>query len=217
VGDHVLDRRGWQFCLSGEAPLGARVVGEASLTGVWSRFAAQGLVDEGGQLRARAREDFLTRAVFGLRMPHEWNADLKVRAGLEAGVTANTSDQNGYDATRGRFLPRFYDFVEWRVGPSVTFVIGPSRRPVSASLRFGRRQRVYTSRPAQSETGVYGSGSLTTTEWSFGTSLDYPMAPRMSLLFSLERASVSSNQRYHRYYRYAYEATTALAGLRWTW
>ncbi|OGS42257.1 MAG: hypothetical protein A2506_07725 [Elusimicrobia bacterium RIFOXYD12_FULL_66_9] len=217
VGDRVLDRRGWQFRLIGDAPLGSRAVGEASLTGVWSRFAAQRLIDEGGQFQDRAREDFLTRASFALRMPHEWNADLRARAGVEVAVTANTSNQNGYDATRGRFLPGFYDFVEWRLEPSVIFVIGPPRRPVSAALKLGRRQRHYTSRPAQNETGAYGSGSLTTTEWSFGTSLDYPMAKRLSLLFSLERTSASSNQGYQRYYRYAYEATTALAGFRWDW
>lgn len=217
VGDRVLDRRGWQLTLSGDAPLGRRAVGEASLTGVWSRFAAQPLIDEGGQFQDRAREDFLTRASFALRMPHEWNADLRARAGVEVGVTANTSNQNGYDATRGRFLPGFYDFVEWRVEPSAIFVIGPPRRPVTAALKIGRRQRLYTSRPTQSETGAYGSGSLTTTEWTFGTSLDYPMARRLSLLFCLERASTSSNQRYQRYYRYAYEATTALAGFRWDW
>ena len=217
VGDKVLDRRGWQFRLSGDAPLGARAAGEASLTGVWSRFAAQPLIDEGGQFQGRAREDFLTRAVFALRMPHEWNADLRARAAVEAGVTANTSNQNGYDATRGRFLPGFYDFVEWRVEPSAIFVIGPPRRPVTAALKIGRRQRRYTSRPAQGETGAYGSGSLTTTEWTLGTSLDYPMARRLSLLFTLERTSAESNQRYQRYYRYAYEATTALAGFRWEW
>lgn len=217
VGDRVLDRRGWQLTLRADAPLGKRAVGEASLTGVWSRFAAQRLIDEGGQLQGRAREDFLTRAILALRMPHEWNADLRARAGIELGVTANTSSQNGYDATRGRFLPGFYDFVEWRVEPSAIFVIGPPRRPVTAALKLGRRQRHYTSRPSQSETGAYGSGSLTTTEWTFGTSLDYPMARRLSLLFSLERSSAGSNQRYQRYYRYAYEATTALAGFRWDW
>lgn len=217
VGDRVLDRRGWQFTLSGDAPLGSRAIGAASLTGVWSRFAAQRLVDEGGQFQDRAREDFLTRVVFALRMPHEWNADLRARAGLEVGMTANTSNQNGYDATRGRFLPGFYDFVEWRVEPSAVFIIGPPRRPVSASLRLGRRQRRYTSRPAQSETGAYGSGPLTSTEWTFGASLDYPMAKRLSLIFTVERTSASSNQRCQRYYRYAYEATTALAGFRWDW
>lgn len=217
VGDRVLDRRGWQFTLSGDAPLGRRLIAEGSLTGVWSRFAAQRLIDEGGQFQDRAREDFLTRAAFALRMPHEWNADLRVRAGVEAGLLANTSNQNGYDATRGRFLPGFYDFVEWRLEPSAIFVIGPPRRPVTASVKVGRRQRRYTSRPAQSDTGAYGSSALETREWTFAASLDYPMAERLSLQFSLERASDSSNQRFQRYYRYDYEATTVLAGFRWAW
>jgi len=217
VGDRVLDRTGWQFRVGGDASLGSRAVAEGSLLGVWSRFPSQPLVDEGGQLSGRTRQDFLTSAAFALRMPHDWNADLRARAGLELGVNANTSDQNGYDATRGRFLAGFYDYVEWRVAPSASVVIGPPRRPVTAQLKLGRRQRHYTRRPPQGETGAYGSGSLTTIEWTFGASLDYPMARRLSLLFSVERVSASSNQRYQRYYRYAYEAATALAGLRWDW
>lgn len=217
VGDRVLDRTGWQFRLGGDAPLGARAAAEASLLGVWSRFPSQPIVDEAGQLSGRARQDFLTGAALTLRMPHDWNADLRARAGLELGVNANTSDQNGYDATRGRFLPGFYDYVEWRVAPAASVVIGPPRRPVTVQLKLGRRQRHYMRRPPQGETGAYGPGSLTTIEWTFGASLDYPMARRLSLLFSVERASVSSNQRFQRYYRYAYEAATALAGLRWDW
>lgn len=217
AGDRVLDRRGWQFRLAGGAELGPRALVEASLLGAWSRFPAQSVVDHGGQFEGRLRQDFLTEAVSILRMPHEWNADLRARAGLEIGVMANTSNQNGYDPTRGRFLPGFYDFVEWRVIPAIEVVMGPARRPVNAHLRLGRRRRQYISRPVQGETGAYGADSLETTEWTGSAGLDYPMARGLSLLFSLERTSLSSNQRYQRYYRYAYEATSVLAGLRLAW
>ena len=217
VGDRVLDRRGWQMRLSADAPLGARAIGEASVLGAWSRFPSQPVVDEGGQFEARERQDFLTDAALAARMPYDWNADLRARADLELGASANTSNQNGYDATRGRFLPGFYDFIEWRAAPALIVVVGPPRRPVTARLKAGCRRRLYTSRPPQNETGVYGSGSLSTTEWTLSAGLDYPMARRLSLLFSLERVSASSNQRFQGYYRYAYEATTVLAGFRWNW
>ena len=47
--------------------------------------------------------------------------------------------------------------------------------------------------------------------------LTYPIVKRFSLVFTLERVSATSNQRYERFYRYAYEATSALAGFRWDW
>ncbi|MDE2511360.1 MAG: hypothetical protein KGL74_09580, partial [Elusimicrobia bacterium] len=90
-------------------------------------------MDEGGQFKSDSRQDVLADASVAARMPHEWNADLRVLGGLELGLTVNSSNQNGYDATRGQFLPGFYDFTEWRAAPSATLIVGPVRRPVRAT------------------------------------------------------------------------------------
>jgi hypothetical protein len=217
VGDRALDREGYQFSLAGDAALGSRLVGEGKAAVVWSRFPQQHVVDEGGQFTQDTRSDVLTDLSFTARMPHEWNADLRALGALELGITANSSNQNGFDASRGQFLAGFYDFVEWRAAPSATLIVGPVRRPVSATLKLGWRRRSYVHRPPQGPTGAYGSGALATTEWSGGLSLSYPMTARLSLLFDLERASASSNQDFQAFYRYSYEATTALAGVRWDW
>ncbi|HEX4047226.1 MAG TPA: hypothetical protein VH309_05305, partial [Elusimicrobiota bacterium] len=217
VGDRVLDREGYQFSLAGDAALGSRIVGEGKAAVVWSRFPRQHLVDEGGQFTPDTRSDVMTDLSFTARMPHEWNADLRALGALEVGLTANSSNQNGYDATQGQFLPGFYDFIDWRAAPSVSVIIGPVRRPVTATLKLGWDLRSYAHRPPQDETGAYGPGSLSSTEWSGGVSLAYPMTARLSLLFDFERASADSNQRFQAFYRYSYEATTALAGVRWDW
>ena len=217
VGDRVLDREGYQFALSGDAALGSRFVGEGKAAVVWSRFDHQPVVDEGGQFGTETRQDVLTDVSFTVRMPHEWNADLRALGSLELGLTANSSNQNGYDATRGQFLPGFYDFVEWRAAPSATLIVGPVRRPVSATLKLGWKRRQYAHRPPQDSTGAYGSGYLASTEWSGGLSLSYPMTRRLSLIFDFERASAGSNQDFQAFYRYSYQATTALAGVRWEW
>ena len=217
VGDRVLDRQGWQFALSGDAALGARLVGEAKAAVVWSQFPNQHLVDEGGHFTSDTRSDELTDLSLAVRMPHDWNADLRALGALEIGLTANSSNQNGYDASRGQFLPGFYDWVEWRAVPSATLIVGPVRRPVTATLKLGWKRRTYGRRPPQDSTGAYGSGALSSTEWSGGLSLAYPMTGRLSLIFDLERASASSNQDFQVFYRYSYQATTALAGVRWNW
>lgn len=217
VGDHALDREGYQFSLSGDAALGPRFIGEGRAAVVWSTFPNQRIVDEGGQLKADVREDVFADASFAVRMPHEWNADLRALAGLELGLTANSSNQNGYDASRGQFLSGFYDFTEWRAVPSATLIIGPVRRPVRATLKLGWKRRAYPHRRPQTSTGAYRSGELESTEWSGGLSLAYPMAKRLSLIFELDRASASSNQDFQPFYRYSYEATTAMAGVRWDW
>lgn len=217
VGERVLDRDGARTAASIDLPLGERVRGEVSWSTVWSRYGQQPVVNEGGQFDPKTREDFLTSFTASARMPHEWNADLRLLASLTVGAAFQSSNQNGFDASRGKFLRRFYDYRETSVTPAARLLIGPERRRVAADLSIGWRRRTYANRPAQDAAGAYNGAPLSTTEWTASGTLTYPVAPRFSLVFTLERASGSSNQRFERFYRYAYEATSALAGFRWDW
>ena len=217
VGDHVLDRDGVRLGLAFDVPAGERVRLDAGLSTVWSRYDQQRVINESGQFDAETRADLLSALTAVARMPHEWNADLRALASLSLGAGFLASNQNGYDASRGRFLSRFYDYRELSVTPAVKLLVGPAREPVSVDLSIGWRRRAYANRPAQDASGAYSAGPLSTTEWTFAGTLTYPIVRRFSLVFTLERTSAVSNQRFERYYRYAYEATSALAGFRWDW
>ena len=217
VGDNVLDRSGLRAGLAWDVPVGERLRLDAAFSSVWSRYSSQKVVNDAGQFDDVAREDLLTSMSVAARMPHEWNADLSALASLTLRAGFMNSNQNGYDASRGKFLARFYDYNEISVMPAVKILFGPTREPVSLDLGLGWRKRSYLARAAQDGTGIYGGGSLYTTEWTLTSTLTYPIARRFSLLFTLERASAASNQRFEHFYRYAYEATTALAGVRWAW
>ena len=217
VGDRVLDRNGARLGLAFDMPAGERVRLDASFSTVWSRYGRQQIVNEGGQFDAETREDFLTAVSVAARMPHEWNADLRALGSLTLGMGVLASNQNGYDASRGKFLFRFYDYREFSVTPAVKLLIGRPREPVSLNLSLGWRRRAYANRRAQDASGAYDGGPLSTTEWTFAGTLTYPIVRRFSLVFTLERASAASNQRFERFYRYAYEATSMLAGFRWDW
>ncbi len=217
VGDRVLDRSGVRFGLAADMPVGERLRVDAGFSTVWSRYGRQRVVNDAGQFDSDKRADFLTSASLAARMPHEWNADLRALGSLTLGAVVLASNQNGYDASRGKFLPRFYDYRELSVVPAVKLLVGAPRSPVIVDLSLGWRRRAYANRPVQDASGAYGGGPLATTEWTFAGTLTYPIVRRFSLVFTLERASASSNQRFERFYRYAYEATSALAGFRWDW
>jgi hypothetical protein len=217
VGDKVLDRSGARLGLAFDMALGERVRLDAALSTVWSRYGAQKVVDDSGQFDADSRSDFLTSMSVAARMPHEWNADLRALGSLTFGMGVLSSNQNGYDASRGTFLAGFYDYRELSVTPAVKLLVGPDRAPVAVDLSVGWRRRSYGGRRAQDASGAYTGGPLSTTEWTVASTLTYPIVKRFSLVFTLERASARSNQRFERYYRYAYEATSALAGFRWDW
>ncbi len=217
VGDRVLDREGMRAGLAFDLPAGERVRLDAALSTVWSRYGRQKVVNEAGQFEETGREDFLTAFTAAARMPHEWNADLRALGSLTLGAGVLASNQNGYDASRGKFMSRFYDYRELSLTPAVRLLVGAPREPVSLDLALGWRRRAYAGRPSQDASGSYSGAPLTTIEWSFAGTLTYPIVKRFSLVFTLERVSASSNQRFERYYRYAYEATSALAGFRWDW
>lgn len=215
AGDRVLDRRGWQVLAAGTAPLGERVTLDLSAGAVLSSFPRQRVVVESGALTGTARSDALTTLTATARLPHELNLDWRLLGALEVGAALLRSNQNGYDASRGRFISQYYDFTELRVAPSAKLLVGPARRPTALSLGLGWKRRAHPHRPAQQGDGSYGADSLVQTEWSFDASASYPVAPRFSLLFTFSRVSASSNTRFERFYRYSYEAFNALAGFRW--
>lgn len=215
VGDHALDRDGFRLGLAFDAPAGERVRLDAGFSTVWSRYAQQNVIGDDGQFEGDGREDFLTSFTAAARMPHEWNADLRALGSLTFGAGFLASNQNGYDATRGRFLPKFYDYRELSVAPAARLLFGPEREPVTLDLGVAWRRRVYSRRPPQDGTGAYQGGSLSSTEWTVTATAAYPVARHFSVVVAVERASASSNQRFERYYRYAYEATSVLSGVRW--
>jgi hypothetical protein len=215
AGDRVLDRRGGQFLAAATMGVGPRATLDLSLGTVLSRFPKQKVVVESGLLSGTNRSDTLTTLSAGARMPHEYNLDLRVLGAVEASVALQRSNQNGYDASRGRFISQFHDFTELGLTPSVKVLAGPPRRPLAVTLGLGWKRRSYPHRPAQDGAGAYTGAPLRQTTWSFDGSVSYPVAPRFSLLFTLSRVSATSNQRFERYFRWSYEALNALAGLRW--
>lgn len=217
VGDRALDRRGLRAAFTADLAATERVRVESGLSTVWSRYPRQRVVNDAGLFDAADRSDFLTSLTATARMPHEWNADLRALASLALAARFQRSNQNGYDASRGRYLPSFYDWREVALTPAVKLLVGPPRKPVAVDLALGWRRRDYPSRPPQNGQGVYQSGSLRTTEWSFTGTMTYPIVRRFSLVASFERVSASSNQRFEHYYRYAYETANFLAGVRWDW
>ena len=96
--------------------------------------------------------------------------------------------------------------------PGFRLSMGDTRQPVVWSLGLDWTRRRYSNRPVRDASGVYGSDWLKQTSWTLRTSLSYPMAPRLSVLVSLEHGQSSSNQGFERFYNYNYSATNYMMG-----
>ncbi|MBI4347667.1 MAG: hypothetical protein HY553_12490 [Elusimicrobia bacterium] len=212
AGRRTLDHHAQSAHAAGSLARG-RFLLEARLREQRSSFPDQRLVDGSGALGRVAREDFLTSFSLAARMPPEANTDRRLLGSLDLGLSVNASNQSSYDARRARYLPGFYDFVEFRSGLGAQWLLGDPRRPVVASGGLGWARRAYPHRPAQDPTGVYLSSSLRQDLWSASLGLNVPLAPSFSAVGRWEHAWGRSNQGFQQVYTYDYTASNYLFGV----
>jgi hypothetical protein len=212
VGDRVLDGHTNMLTLGLSAPVGQRMSTDWTLVLRRRSFPNQRLVDASGGLKEDGREDLSTSLSASLRLPVELDPRTRLSASLSAGFAQTRSNQGSYDARNLRFIPGFYDFLEFSVGPGVALSLGDEREPVTVSLAGGWSLRRYPGRPAQDTLGTYGSEMLRQSQWTWSLAASYPMAPRLRMVFSLRAARASSNQGFERFYSYDYGTTDCLMG-----
>ena len=154
----------------------------------------------------------MTSAACSARLPLEITPRARLSAALSIGFTDTVSNQGSYDAGNARFLPGFYNFTEYSAGPELRLSLGDEREPIALSLAGSFSHRRYPNRPAQDGAGAYGAQTLYQRNWTISTTLSYPMAPRLRLLFNLQAGKASSNQGFEQFYSYNYSATNYLMG-----
>lgn len=212
AGRRLLDSRGVHASASFDAPVGERLVGSAGISEVYSRFPEQRVIAPSGLLTDNAREDLLTTLNGSLRMPFAPRADVRGVLDLSAAWGFRSSTQNGYEASRGEFYRLAENYSDWRLGPSLRLLVGPSRRPKQAWGGLDLSTRKYPHRPAQDARGVYGLGPLTMSSVRLYAGGAWPITERFSLMASADWTRASSNQDFEALYPYRYTATNYLFG-----
>jgi hypothetical protein len=145
-------------------------------------------------------------------MPWELGAEAKLLSGVRVSASNLVSNQNSYDARRTQFLPKYYNYTQFGMGPEAKLVWGDERQPITWSASAGWSHRRYPHRPTQDASGTYQSATLDQDNWTFSTTLSYPMAPRFKLLFNLQHGRTESNQGFEQFYSYNYSATNYMFG-----
>ncbi|MFA6092093.1 MAG: hypothetical protein WCU88_04615 [Elusimicrobiota bacterium] len=215
VGDRVLDSHLNMLSLAFDSSIGAASVVQIGLRLARQSYPRQAVVKESGLLDSARRSDYSSHLSAGLRTPFELRPEtrLTLSGGLWGGNLL--SDQNSYDASRLRFISRYYDYVQFGTDLGARLDLGDEREPISVSLGLSVQRRNYLGRPAQDSSGLYRADHLVQDSWMLTGSLRYPMSQRISLLFELEHGRTSSNQGYAQFYSYDYSATNYLFGLQY--
>ena len=212
VGDYVLDTQNVLASASVNGRLGGPVIVEATAAGLYQNFPNQHLVDASGSLESPLRQDILTIYGAGLRLPQQWQENVKSLGFLNLGYTYDSSSQNSFDAAETRYLPHFYNYGELKVNPGVQLFLGPEKRPVEWDLSGTFWWRRYPHRNIQDPTGLYLNDALWTDSWMAQTTLRYPMAEHFKLVFNVQYGQEISNQQYTALYQYSYRTATYMFG-----
>lgn len=214
AGDSVLDTRAYLFTAQASFPLRGGWSGENSLSFSWQAYPQQRVVEGSGLLSADDRRDFLTRWRVGARGAYAPRIGLRLEPGLSFGIDNTASNQNSYDALRTEYLPGYYNFVEYRLSPSLTARLGDSRLPAVAALSGSAAFRRHAHRKTQNASGTYREERLRQASWLVSASFSYPVSPFLSLVMNIQHGRTTSNQDFEQFYSYNYTATNYLAGLR---
>lgn len=212
AGKRLLDGRSVYASAALEVPLGDGPTLEGGLSEVYSRFPEQFVVGTSGELTSRPREDLLTTASLSARAPFALRADARGALELAASWAHRGSTQNGYDASRGKFIRLAENWTEWRVGPSARALFGPSRRPKQLWASLDLSLRKHPHRPAQNALGAYTGAPLSLTSLRLGAGGSWPVTERVAFVASADWTRGSSNQSFEAAYAYRYTAANYLFG-----
>jgi hypothetical protein len=214
IGDNILDSRAFSVYSGLTGRIKDAVFYEADIRFSRTSFGQQHIVSGSGLLNEDSRVDLATDINASVSRPVDVGVDMRFTPSVSLGVSNNVSNQNSYDALRTEFQSGFYNYTEWRVGPGVRADLGDLRQPITVSLSSSLSFRKYPNRKIQSDSGTYGSDTLTQDRWTIDFSASYPIAPRLRLLFQFQYGRSSSNQSFEQFYSYNYTATNYLGGFR---
>lgn len=215
AGTRPLDSRSVYAAAAFDAPIGERLIGEASFSERYSRFPDQRVVAASGELLDRAREDLVSTIGGSLRAPLSLGADARAVFELAGSWAHRGSSQNGYEPGRGEFFPLAENFSEYRGAASARALLGPARRPKQLSLALEATRRRWPHRPAQDERGVPGGAPLRQTTLRLSAGGAWPLTERFSLVASADWLRAGSNQGFEAFYTYRYTAANYLLGFSW--
>ncbi len=215
VGDYVLDTQNGLLRLGVNMPVQDRFILDLGGQVLFEHFPSQHVVDPTGSLTAPLRNDVATTFSAGLKMPNEFNADLRTLGSLDVSATYNSSNQNSFDATQAQYLPYYYNYAEVRVAPTFKLLIGDARRPVVLGINTAYWYRRYPYRFTQDPNGAYQSDKIHTNNWLVGANLNYPMAKHFGLIFDFSYGQGQSNMQYQQFFQYNYYVANYWVGFRY--
>ena len=213
-GENTLDFNAYDGNASAEIVLFNKTQIAASLLGSYRPFIEQRRVTSSGEYTGLKRKDVFGQASLGFTQILPALSALKLQSlvGLDFNYSALDSDQHNYDASRTRFNPDYYDYLEYHIAPKLAGRLF-GKLDWAAVYDYGKRS--YNHRNAQADDGGYLSSKIELDTHTFSYSFKYPVSWGFSVIAQGVYRRSKSNMAYEKTYRYNYVAQHYFAGLSW--
>jgi len=174
-------------------------------------FVDQKIISETGKFTSDLRKDAVHLLTLDLRLN-----TLNTTVSLSDNVQYYTSNQNSYDAGRTQYIPKFYDFIQNSISPSLVVFIGEIEPRPKFMLYYELSFRKYIERLAQDSSGNYTNDKIYQNINTLGLTISYPLNnlfSKLSIKFNTNYRVVSSNMKYEKYYKYNYYVLNYFLGI----
>jgi len=208
AGTHVLDYHGHDVALAYE-------LGDVdqrwnlSLNFDWIRqgFTDQKTVLDLGQFEDENRAD----DIYVLGMQSQWSLSEHWRTQFNLTTMYNTSNQNAFDANQLKFIPRYYNFIDNQLTPSITWSLNDRKWETTLGLIYGYRR--YSHRLTQDGSGFYEDKLIYSQNRGASIVVRYRIWKNLFGMLTGNVLTYWSNTRYEVNYPYNYTTYNYLGGL----
>lgn len=176
-------------------------------------FGDQKIINDGPAYSTSLRQD-LTQVVDGLASYSVTGMEaMKMSVGLTLQGVFNSSNQNHYDATRTKFVPGYYDYLDLKIGPVLS--VGLTSMPLTATVLYSFANRAYSSRFVQDVAGTYGTDKTAVQTNVLRLGVEYGITKSLKVSLLVNYLNSGSNMKYEQVYKYNYSSVNYFLGLRW--
>lgn len=210
AGVNVLDFSALMLSVEAARNISQKALGSVHYDITLKNFKDQKTVKSSGEFSNELRSDIVHNLGFSISA-----ITPKVSLALNDSVQYYGSNQNSFDTVNSRYTPRYYDFFQNSISPSITFMLGQGTNPVKLSLLWNISWRQYLERLAQNAAAELKAEKVSQTINTVGINFTYPVNHSLSALTSINYSDSSSNMRYEKNYKYNYYTFNYFAGIRW--
>ncbi len=212
IGKNVLNFGAKEVYINSGLKLSESIDARVSYNLIMKIFDDQKIINDGPAYTSDLRSD-MTNMVDTL-VGYSINGELmKISLGLDIQCIFNQSIQNHYDSSRTKYIPKYYDFSEFKTGPIVS--IGLTSMPLAATLSYMFGSRMYNERLVQDISGVYSNDKINLQTGLVRLGVEYMLNKQIKAQSLISYYSSASNMKYEQVYKYNYNTFNYFIGFSW--